>query len=95
MLSLTTSRGLRTLALVLVVLSCTAAVGATCAVCVTGHPGQAIERTLISVPVATPPPRVVLWGIAIVLAFAPFLVVRARLVSAGRSSPAELQRFLF
>ena len=93
--SLSCSTRLRTVACVLVLLTCLAAVGATCAVCGTAHPGQAIERSLFFVPLVTAPPPTLFGGLLFAVAFAPFLAVRARLVSAGGSSPAELQRFLF
>jgi len=86
---------LRVLACVLVLLTCLAAVGATCALCVTGHPGQAIEQSLISVPVAAVPPPVIAWSLLFVLALVPLVLVRPRVLSLGRASPAELQRFLF
>lgn len=78
----------------LVILTCFAAVGATCAACISDHPGQAIERTLISVPVAVAPPAAV-WSLMFVLAFAPLVLRRPRFLAHGRASPAALQRFLF
>jgi hypothetical protein len=72
---------------------CVTAIGAVCAVCVSAHPGPSIERTLGSVPVATLPPEAG-WSLVLVLAFAPLVLVRPRRVLLGRTSPAELQRFL-
>lgn len=79
---------------VLLLFTCIWAVGTTCAVCASSHPGQALERTLGSFPTAAPPPAAD-WAIVLVLAFAPLLVVRRRVRSFGRASPAVLQRFLF
>jgi MYXO-CTERM domain-containing protein len=82
-------------ACVLLLFLCAAAIGTTCAVCVSSHPVQALEHSLGSAPTAAPPPPVVDWGLVLVLAFAPALVVRRRPRSSGRASPAVLQRFLF
>lgn len=79
---------------ILVFLTCFAAVGATCAVCVSAHPVQAVERTLTSAPTAALPPDTTAFFV-LVLALTPLLVVRPRFLSLGRASPAELQRFLF
>ena len=79
---------------VLLLFTCVAAVGVTCAVCVSAHPGQVVERTLTSFPAAATPPEHA-WGFVLVVALASLLVVRPRLRSLGRASPAELQRFLF
>ncbi len=87
-------RRLPLLVCVLVLFTCVAAIGSTCAVCVGAHPGQALEQTLTSFPTAALPPAAD-WGFVLVLAFAPLLVVRARAGSLGRASPAVLQRFLF
>ena len=86
-------RRLPVLVSVLLLLVCVAAIGATCAVCVSTHPP--IERTLASVPHVVAPPVVVGWSLAIILAFSPLLIVRTRRMSTGRASPALLQRFLF
>ena len=79
---------------VLVLLVCFAAIGATCAACVSSHPPQAIERTLGSAPTASLPPDTTAFFV-LVLALTPLLLVRPRFLSLGRASPAELQRFLF
>ena len=86
-------RRLTVLVSVLLLLICVAALGATCVVCVSSHPP--IEQTLTSVPQLALPPVVVAWSLAIVLALIPLMIVRARRVTPGRASPAELQRFLF
>jgi len=86
-------RRLTVLVSVLLLLSCVAAIGATCVVCVSAHPP--IEQTVSSVPQVALPPVVVAWSLVLVLALAPLLIVRARRFTAGRASPAELQRFLF
>jgi len=78
----------------LALLSCFAAIGATCAVCVSAHPAQAIERTLAPVPTATLPPDTAAVFV-LMLALTPLLLVRPRFLSLGRASPAELQRFRF
>ena len=79
---------------VLVLLVCFAAIGATCAACVSSHPVQAIERTLASVPMASLPPDTTAFFV-LVVALTTLLLVRPRFLSLGRASPAELQRFLF
>ena len=86
-------RRLTVLVSVLLLVSCVAAIGATCVMCVNGHPP--IEQTVASVPQVALPPVVVAWSLALVLALTPLLLVRARRFSPGRASPAELQRFLF
>ena len=77
-----------------VLFTCLAAVGVTCAVCATSHPAQALQQTLTSFPAAAPP---ALAGgtLILVLAAAPLLVVSAPVGGRGRASPALLQRFLF
>jgi len=55
---------------------------------------QAIEQSLISVPVANVPPAVSAWSLLFALALVPLVLVRPRVLSLGRASPAELQRFL-
>jgi len=87
-------RRLPLLVCVLMLFTCVAAVGSTCAVCVSAHPGQALEQTLTSFPVAVPP-LATDWGWVLVLAIAPLLVLGRRVDSRGRASPAVLQRFLF
>ena len=89
-----TSRWLSILACALVVLLCAAAVGSTCATCVTSHPGQAVSQIAGSIPVITAPPAV-LWDLVFVLAFASVVIARSRVFSSRRASPALLQRFLF
>lgn len=79
---------------VLLLVFCVAAVGTTCAVCVSAHPGQTLEHTLSAFPTAAPPPAAG-WGFVLVLAVAPLLVGRRRVGAFGRASPALLQRFLF
>lgn len=74
--------------------TCLAAVGVTCAVCVTAHPAQALQQTLTSFPAAAPPP-VAAWTMILILTTAPLLVVSARAGGRGRASPALLQRFRF
>jgi len=87
-------RRLPLLVCVLLLFMCVAAVGTTCAVCVSAHPGQALEQTLTSFPVAAPPLDAG-WAFVFVLAMAPVLVLGRRVDSRGRASPAVLQRFLF
>jgi len=87
-------RRLPLLVCVLLLFTCAAAVGSTCVVCTSAHPGQALEQTLTSFPTAAPPPAAG-WGFMLVLTAAPLLVVRRRIGSLGRASPAVLQRFLF
>ena len=87
-------RRLPLLVCVLLLFTCVAAIGTTCAVCVSAHPGQALEQTLTSFPIAAPPPATG-WGFVLVLAIAPLLVLGRRVDSRGRASPAVLQRFLF
>jgi len=91
--SVTGSKRLRVLACVLVLLTCMSAIGATCAVCVTGHPAQALEQTLVSPPVVTAPPEMSWGGLALFLGLASLVLVRPRVLTLGRASPAELQRF--
>jgi len=79
---------------ILLLFACVAAVGATCVICVSNHPGQTIERTLPSLPTASLPPDA-MWSFVLLLAFVSQLLVRSRFLSLGRASPAELQRFLF
>lgn len=86
-------RRLTVLVSVLLLLSCVVAFGATCVVCVSGHPP--IEQTVASVPQIALPPVVVAWSLPFVLALTPLLIVRERRFSPGRASPAVLQRFLF
>src|SRR6266852_2151133 len=74
---------------ILVLLVCFAAIGATCAACVSSHPAQAIERTLASAPTATLPPDTTAFFV-LALALTPLLLVRPRFLSLGRASPAEL-----
>ena len=87
-------RRLPLLACVLLLFMCVAAVGTTCAVCVSSHPVQALERTLGSFPAIAPSPAVD-WGVVVVLAFVSVLIVRRPVRSLGRASPAVLQRFRF
>ena len=87
-------RRLPLLVCVVLVFVCVAAIGTTCAVCVSAHPGQALEQTLTSFPVAAPP-LAAGWAFVFVLAMAPVLVLGGRVDSRGRASPAVLQRFLF
>lgn len=87
-------RRLPLLVCVLLLLTCVAAVGVTCAVCVTAHPAQASTQTAASFPTAAPPP-VYGWTLLLVLALAPLVVVPARAAARGRASPALLQRFRF
>lgn len=74
--------------------TCLATVGVTCAVCVTAHPAQALQQTLTSFPTAAPPP-VAGWALILFLVAAPLLVVSAQAGGRGRASPALLQRFRF
>ncbi len=86
---------MRLLACILLLLACMSAIGVTCAVCVTGHPAQAIEQTLVSAPVVTAPREMTWGGLALFLALASLVLVRPRVLTLGRASPAELQRFRF
>ena len=79
---------------VLVLLICFAAVGATCAVCLSAHPAQLVERSAAPAPLAALPVERLL-PLALLLFWAPALLVTARVRARGRASPAELQRFLF
>src|SRR5438552_14171179 len=68
------SRRLPLIVCVLGLLTCFAAIGATCAVCVRSHSAPAVERTLASVPTATVPPDTTTFFV-LVLALIPLLVV--------------------
>ena len=87
-------RRLPLLVCLVLLFSCIAAVGVTCAVCVTAHPAQTLTQTATSFPTAAPPP-VSGWTLLLVLAVAPLVVVPARSGARGRASPALLQRFRF
>ena len=87
-------RRLPLLVCLVLLLTCLAAVGVTCAVCVTAHPAQALQQTLTSFPTAAPPP-VSGWTLILILAAAPLLLVSVQAGGRGRASPAVLQRFRF
>lgn len=76
---------------ILVLILLVALLGFVC-VCMSDHPGQAVDRVLQAVAAA--PALLVIWGF--VLAVGLTAVVQAEAVlGSNRASPATLQRFLF